>query len=244
MFEISNVGVLAAFLAGMISFLSPCVLPLVPGYVSYISGAVSSDTGPQAKSRVSATILSACFVSGFSLIFITLGASATLASRYLLAYRYETNILGGAIIIVFGLFTAGLINFSWMHRDVRFHQNVQGGSGLGAFLMGLAFGFGWTPCIGPVLGAILTVSAVSENVSAGIVLLSIYSLGLGLPFLLSAIFTDGLIRRMSLMRRSGRILKMVAGGVMVLMGAAMITGYMTSMSFWLMQNFPVFSRIG
>ena len=244
MSAISHVGIFAAFAAGVISFLSPCVLPLVPGYVSYVSGSAAIGGDPAVSRRFATFSLSACIVLGFSTVFISLGASATLLSRLLLHYRYETNVIGGAIIILFGLFTAGFLRLPWMQRDIRFHGDVRGGTWVGAYVLGLAFGFGWTPCIGPVLGAILTVSALSSTVSAGIVLLTVYSLGLGVPFLISAIFTEGVMRRMSSMRRTGRILKFVAGGVMIVMGIAMLTGYMTVFSFWLLENFPVLSTIG
>ena len=244
MSAISDIGIFAAFAAGLISFLSPCVLPLVPGYVSYVSGSAAIGGDSAASQRFAALPLSACFVLGFSTVFVALGASATLLSRILLAYRYETNIIGGVIIILFGLFTAGVVRLPWMQREFRYHGDVRGGTWFGAYVLGLAFGFGWTPCIGPVLGAILTVSALSSTVSAGIVLLTVYSLGLGLPFLVSAIFTEGLMRRMSSMRQTGRILKLAAGTVMIVMGIAMVTGYMTVFSFWLLENFPVLSTIG
>ena len=241
---ISEIGLLAAFAAGMISFLSPCVLPLVPGYVSYVSGITAIDAGESPSARMAALPPSLCFVLGFSTVFVGLGASATLLSRMLLAYRYETNILGGAIIILFGVFATGLVPMPWLQRDVRYHGDIPRGKLLGAYVLGLAFGFGWTPCIGPVLGAILTMSAMSSTVIAGIVLLTAYSLGLGVPFLVSAVFTDGLARRMGQMRRTGRILKIGAGTVMIGMGVAMVTGYMSIFSYWLLETFPVFSSIG
>ena len=247
MLEISNIGILTALAAGAISFLSPCVLPLVPGYVSYVAG---NSTSPASGNSVAVSrrhapvLLSAYFVLGFSTVFITLGASATLIGRLLLSYRYEANIVGGLIIILFGLFTTGLVRLPWLQRDFRFHGNIAGGHPLGAYLLGLAFGFGWTPCIGPVLGAILTVSAFSDTVSSGIVLLALYSIGLGVPFLLAAVFTEGLASRLQAMRRTGRALQLGAGGVMVIMGIAMITGHMSTFSFWLLEQFPVFTRIG
>ena len=244
MFEISNIGIITAFTAGLVSFLSPCVLPLVPGYVSYVSGSALSDGASAPPSRLQAVLLSACFVLGFSTVFVALGASASLASRLLLHYRYETTIVGGAIIIVFGLFMMSLLRLSWFERDMRVHSNVRGGRPLGAIVLGLAFGFGWTPCIGPVLGAILTVSAMSASASAGVALLCIYSLGLGVPFLLSAAFTDGLMRRLKPMRRAGRFLQFGAGAVMAAMGVAMITGYMSAFSFWLLENIPLLAQIG
>jgi cytochrome c-type biogenesis protein len=244
--EISNIGILTAFMAGAISFLSPCVLPLVPGYISYVAGntAGADRTAKAFSSRLATLLLSSYFVLGFSTIFIALGASATAISRLLLAYRYETNVIGGAIIILFGVFMTGLVRLPWLQRDVRFHGTLRGGRPVGAYVLGLAFGFGWTPCIGPVLGAILTVAAFSSTASNGVALLSIYSIGLGLPFLLSAFFTDGLASRLKEMRRTGRVLQIGAGGIMIVMGIAMLTGTMSTFSFWLLEQFPILTTIG
>ena len=244
MSAISEIGLVVAFAAGMISFLSPCVLPLVPGYVSYVSGSAALNSPRSSPARWSALLPSLCFVLGFSSVFVALGASAAMLSRVLLSYRYETNIISGAIIILFGVFATGLFPMRWLERDVRYHGQLPGGKLPGAYVLGLAFGFGWTPCIGPILGAILTVSAASATASAGIVLLTAYALGLGVPFLLSAAFTDGLMRRMVTMRRAGRWLKIGSGIVMIAMGIAMMTGYMSVMSYWLLENFPIFSTIG
>jgi cytochrome c-type biogenesis protein len=145
---------------------------------------------------------------------------------------------------MFGLFTAQLIRLPWLQRDFRIHSSMRGGSAIAAYMLGLAFGFGWTPCIGPVLGAILTVSAVSASASNGVALLGIYSLGLGLPFLLSAMFTDRLMVSLRRMRWTGRLMQLGAGGVMILMGAAMITGRLSEFSFWLLDRFPILTKIG
>lgn len=246
MLEISNIGIVTALTAGAISFLSPCVLPLVPGYISYVAGnsAGVGDGSPPIRARLAALMLSALFVLGFSTVFVALGAGATAISRTLLWYRYEANILGGIIIILFGVFVTGIVRLPWLQRDLRFQSAAAGGRPLGAYVLGLAFGCGWTPCIGPVLGAILTVSALSSTTSNGIALLSIYSLGLAVPFLLSALFTDGLAQRLRGLRRTGWALQIGAGGVMVLMGVAMITGRMSTFSFWLLEQFPVLTKIG
>lgn len=246
MTDLSGLGLLTAFAAGAISFLSPCVLPLVPGYVSYVAGeTLSSKSSAWDRTRTLPVLgLSLLFVLGFGTVFVILGASATALGQLLLRYRYETNIVGGAIVTVFGLFVLGLLNPSWLQRDVRFHLNIPGGRPVGAYVLGLAFAFGWTPCIGPVLGAILTVSAASATVSNGVVLLAVYSLGLGLPFLIAAAFTGAFLARMSVMRRLGRPLQLFAGGVMVLMGLAMITGYMSAFSFWLLETFPGLGTLG
>lgn len=243
---ISSVPMVAlgtSFAAGIISFLSPCVLPLVPGYVSYVGGR-SLAGGADARARMAALPLSVLFVLGFSTVFVALGASATAIGQLLLAYRYETNLVAGAIIILFGLLMIGLIRWSWPQRDIRFHLDLPDASPLSAYVLGLAFALGWTPCIGPVLGTILTTGAMSATVSQGIVLLSAYSLGLGLPFLGAAVFTERIVRRVSRLGRFGRSLQVGAGGVMVLMGVAMITGQLSALSFWLLETFPVFARIG
>lgn len=246
MLEISNVGILTAFAAGAISFLSPCVLPLVPGYISYVAGSSASIGQAQARNggRLAVLLLSLFFVLGFSTIFIALGASATGLSRLLLSYRYEANIVGGAVIIVFGVFMTRLVRLPWLQRDLRFHGKMRGGRPAGAYVLGLAFGFGWTPCIGPILGAILTVGALSATASSGIALLAIYSAGLGIPFLLSAAFTDGLASRLKRMRRTGQVLQVGAGGAMVVMGFVMITGQVSAFSFWLLERFPILTTIG
>ena len=245
MLELSSIGVLTAFAAGAISFLSPCVLPLVPAYVSYVAGeSLNGPEHPSTAAKLPALGLSLFFVLGFSTVFVILGASATALGQLLLQYRYETNIVGGAIVIAFGLFMMGLLRLPWFQRELRFHTTIPGGRPLGAYVLGLAFAFGWTPCIGPVLGAILTVSAVSTTVSSGVALLGVYSLGLGLPFLMAAIFTGGFLARMRIMRRFGRPLQLLAGGVMVLMGIAMITGYLSAFSYWLLDAFPVLGNIG
>lgn len=246
MAEISNIGLLTAFVAGIISFLSPCVLPLVPGYVSYIAGrsAAGRPEGPAMALRLPAVGLSVCFVLGFSTIFVLLGASATALGQLLLSYRYELNIVGGAIVIAFGLIMLGMVHLSWLQRDIRFHAAIPGGRPVSAYILGLAFGFGWTPCIGPILGAILTVSAASASVAGGTALLAIYSLGLGVPFVLAAMFTNGLAARLKAIRHLGQILQLIAGGIMIILGIAMITGRLSSFAYWLLETFPALANIG
>ncbi|MCC6611659.1 MAG: cytochrome c biogenesis protein CcdA [Burkholderiales bacterium] len=245
--EGSTVGLASAFAAGIVSFLSPCVLPLVPAYVSYVAGHALDGPRPRMRpgTRFTAATMSAFFVLGFSAVFIALGASATALGRLLLQYRYEANLVGGAIVIVFGLLMMGLTRWApWALRDVRFHPRVVSGHPGAAFVLGLAFGFGWTPCIGPILGAILTLSAVQTSVQSAISYLSAYAVGLGVPFVLSAIFMRELAGKLKLLRRSGQALQFVAGLILVLMGIAMITGQLTAFGFWLLKTFPVFGRIG
>jgi cytochrome c-type biogenesis protein len=240
---VSGIGLLTSFGAGVISFLSPCVLPLVPGYVSYVAGdALTLSEEPPRK--LAALGLSLCFVLGFSTVFVLLGASATSIGQLLLSYRYEANLVGGTIVTLLGLFMMGLAEIPWLQREFRMHVDLGGGRPLAAYVIGIAFAFGWTPCIGPVLGAILTTSAVAATVFQGVVLLSFYSLGLGLPFLAAAVFTDSLMLRIGIFRRLGRSLQLAAGAVVTAMGVAMVTGELTSFSYWLLDTFPILARLG
>jgi cytochrome c-type biogenesis protein len=246
MIDLSTTSLMVAFVAGTISFLSPCVLPLVPGYVSFIAGhSVIGRSGERpAALRMQEVALSLCFVLGFSTIFVLLGASATALGQLLLAYRHELNIVGGVVIIGFGLFTLGLMRPSWLLRDLHFAMPAAGGRPVAAYALGMAFAFGWSPCIGPILGAILTMSAASTTVANGVALLGVYSIGLGVPFLLAAAFTNGLVTRLKSIGLAGRMLQLVAGGVMIVMGAAMITGHLSAFSFWLLETFPLLGTIG
>ncbi|HEX4928838.1 MAG TPA: cytochrome c biogenesis protein CcdA [Burkholderiales bacterium] len=245
--EAGAIGFAAAFAAGMVSFLSPCVLPLVPAYVSYVAG--QSETAlarrRDLQDRLAALGLSAVFVLGFGTVFVALGAGASALGGLLLRYRYEANLVGGAIVTVFGLLMVSMSRgMPWLRREWRFHPELLGGRPLAAFLLGLAFGFGWTPCIGPVLGAILTLSATQAPGSGGAALLAIYAAGLGVPFLLVALFTRELAARMRILRRVGWILQIAAGMVLVAMGIAMMTGYLSRFAFWLLEAFPALGRIG
>lgn len=244
--EASWAGLIAAFAAGVVSFLSPCVLPLVPGYLSYVAGRSASDKSAPVLvlPRLGAVSLSLCFVLGFGTVFVILGASATALGQLLLSYRNELNIAGGALVIGFGVFTLGFARPAWMERDIRFHAALPGGRPAAAYVLGMAFAFGWTPCIGPILGAILTVSAASVTVSKGVALLAAYSVGLGVPFLVAAIFTDGILARLRSIGRVGRILQLFAGAVMILMGIAMITGQLSRFSYWMLDTFPVLANFG
>jgi cytochrome c-type biogenesis protein len=243
---LSDIGVLTAFGAGIVSFLSPCVLPLVPGYVSYVAGNAGTReaAGVLAASRLPALGMSVAFIFGFTTVFVLLGASATALGQLLLGYRNELNIVGGGIVMLFGLFVLGLLRPTWLMRDFRFHAALPGGRPVAAYVLGLAFAFGWSPCIGPILGAILTLSATSATVSAGIALLAVYSLGLGVPFLLAALFTDALMARLKAIGRIGRGLQVLAGIAMIVMGLAMITGQLSIFAYWLLDVFPALTSVG
>ena len=245
MSDASTIGVLAAFGAGAISFLSPCVLPLVPAYVSYIAGdGAQRGHRSQARARLAALGTSAPFVAGFSAVFIAFGASASALGRLLQHYRYEANLVAGAVVIGFGLFMLGLWRWlPWLQRDLRLHLRLAGGNPLAAFVLGVAFAFGWTPCIGPILGAILAVTAASTG-SGGVGLLSAYSLGLGVPFLLTALFVDRATRLLGRLRGVGAGLQTGGGLVLVALGTAMVTGQLTVFSRWLLDAVPALGTIG
>ena len=245
MTDIGALGVVTAFAAGALSFLSPCVLPLVPAYVSYVTGQSIQSDRVSPSSRASAAFLSLCFVFGFSAVFVALGASATALSRLLLQYRYEAGVIGGALVILFGLvMLVGVERIPFLRRDAHFHVRTATGNPAAALVLGIAFGFGWTPCIGPILGVILTAAAVSESASAGIRLLGAYSAGLGLPFVVAAVFLHEISGRWRGMGRVGAPLMRIAGLVMVAIGVAMMTGHLTAFSYWLLERFPVLGRIG
>jgi len=245
MSELSVLGILTAFAAGMVSFLSPCVLPIVPGYVSYVAGGtVHRGQHLHAEQRLAALGMSTFFVAGFSAVFIAFGASASALGQLLMRYRFEANFVAGLIVIVFGLVMLGLWRWvPWLARDLRMHPRLAGGTPLAAFVLGVAFAFGWTPCIGPVLGAILTVSAAGTS-AGGVGLLTAYALGLGVPFLLAALFIDRAARITSRLRRFGAALQTVGGLVMVAVGIAMMTGRMSVFALWLLDTFPALGRIG
>ncbi|MEE7478793.1 MULTISPECIES: cytochrome c biogenesis CcdA family protein [Methylobacterium] len=237
--DASSVGLLAAFAAGAVSFLSPCVLPLVPGYVSYVAG--QSAAGERDSLRTLG--LSLCFVLGFTTVFVAFGAGASAIGFALLAHREMLNLASGLLVILFGLFTAGLLRPAWLQRELRWHGDPPGRGPVAAYLLGMAFAFGWTPCIGPVLGAILAVTASSAS-GKGVILLTVYSLGLGVPFVAAALFLSGFVARLRTLRWVGRTLQVAGGGVMVAMGLMMVTGRMTDMASFIMETFPALGWIG
>lgn len=242
----ADISFLAALVAGVVSFLSPCVLPLVPPYLVYLAGAsLERMAGGEAvaRARTDTVIASICFVLGFTTVFVALGASATAIGGLIRAWSGTLATIAGVVIIIMGLHFLGVTRLAFLMQEKRVAVSKPV-SLWGAYVMGLAFAFGWTPCIGPILGAILTVGAASATVADGVLLLAVYSLGLGVPFLLAAMFTDALTVRLRAFGRIGRVLRILAGGVMMLMGVAMVTGQLSAFSFWLLENFPVLARIG
>ncbi len=240
-----SIGYPTALFGGFVSFLSPCVLPLVPGYLSFIAGTTARDASEAAASMRHRLVTALAFVFGFSVVFVAMGAGATAIGRLLLYYRNEANLVGGALVIVFGVFVTGLIRPRWLMGDYRPVGWVRSGGGpTGAGVLGVAFGVGWTPCIGPILGGILTVAAARGGDLSGTALMSTYAAGLGIPFVLAALFTDRFARSLARLRGIGRWLHPAAGVLMIVVGVAMMTGQMTTFAYWLLEMFPVLGRIG
>ncbi|WP_127557165.1 cytochrome c biogenesis CcdA family protein [Saccharospirillum alexandrii] len=241
--DIANIGLLGAFLGGLISFLSPCTLPLVPGYLSFVTATGQSNPQNQQESWPH-LLLSVFFILGFTIVFISLGASITVVGGMLQQYRYEATLIGGSLIIVLGVFMTGLIRINVLQREFRLHLTPRSSNPTTAFLLGISFAIGWTPCIGPILATILAMSSLSGDPQQGVLLLSVYSLGLALPFLIVSIFMESFKKRLRALGRFSRYLHIAAGLIMILMGVAMITGKLTLMASWMLNWFPALGKIG
>jgi cytochrome c-type biogenesis protein len=241
MLDVSWAGLLTAMAAGFISFVSPCVLPLIPGYVSFVSG-VSTGERPSLQGRLRAFGLSAWFVAGFTSLFVLLGLSAQAFGGILQRNADLTNIVGGLFVIAFGLMMTGLLRapFAWAGWRWRGPELVAGPGS--AYLLGVAFAFGWTPCIGPVLASILVVTATSAT--SGAALLGAYGLGLGVPFILTAVFFGEIGSHLRKLRHAGRVLNLTAGALMVAMGVLIMTGQMQWLAIYLLETFPALGAIG
>jgi cytochrome c-type biogenesis protein len=225
---------LAAFLAGVLSFLSPCVLPLVPGYVSLISGSTVDELGGSERRLLRSVMLhSAMFIIGFSFVFISLGAIATTLGQMTRQFYPILTRVAGVIIILFGLHLTGLLKIKWFYADKRLHQVKGGSSPWGAFVVGFAFAFGWTPCIGPILATILTFAASEDTVLRGVMLLTVYSLGLAVPFLLTSLGIDRFLEFYGRFRRHLHTVEVVSGVLLILVGVLIVTRQFTILSGYL-----------
>lgn len=222
----------AAFTAGLVSFLSPCVLPLVPGYISLVSGASVDELKSDDNARVLGKVLlhSLLFIAGFSVVFITLGASATWLGQVLLSRMSLLYRIAGLIIIIFGLHLTGLLKIGILYRDKRFHTAGKPATAAGAFLIGFAFAFGWTPCIGPILAAILSLAASQETIRAGIALLALYSLGLAVPFLLTSLGINKFLKFYNRFRTHLHTVEVFSGVVLIVLGAMIFTNQFTRLA--------------
>jgi cytochrome c-type biogenesis protein len=225
----------AAFLAGVLSFISPCVLPLVPGYLSFVSG-VSLDemrgtaavpTQNSAPVRRRMLLASIFFVLGFSLVFVTLGASATALGQYVMERSTLLGKVAGIVIIIFGLHTMGVLRIGWLYQEKRFQQSSKPAGLIGSLLVGIAFAFGWTPCIGPILASILAIAGTQETVGQGVQLLSVYSAGLAIPFLLTTLAIDRFFAAFARIRRHYHKVEIVSGALMIAIGVLIFTNNLT-----------------
>ena len=231
-----------AFLAGLISFLSPCVLPLIPGYISYISG-TSLEKLIEKKNNL-VVVKTIFFTLGFSFVFITLGSTASFLGKFFLNNSNILGIVAGIIIIFFSLHLIGIINFKFMNKDIRIFTNQYSHNLAFPLLVGAAFGFGWTPCIGPILGSILTLAAIEENFSKSILLLSFYSLGLAIPFIISGILIDKFLFFSKNFRKYTSAITKVGGVILLLTGIAVLTGQLQVLGFVILEYFPSLGNIG
>jgi cytochrome c-type biogenesis protein len=225
---------IAAFVAGLVSFLSPCVLPLVPGYVSLISGAGVEELKAQESRLLRKTMLnSVSFILGFSVVFITLGAISTEVGQLLARYKSTLAQVAGLVIILFGLHLTGILRINALYSDKRLH-NLKGGSTTGgAFLIGFAFAFGWTPCVGPILAVILGFAATEDSVFKGIALLTVYSLGLAVPFLLTAVLLERFLKFYSRFRAHMHAIEVASGALLIALGVLLVLGRFTLISNYL-----------
>jgi len=238
---------LGVALAGFVSFLSPCVLPLVPPYLGYLGGTtidqMTDEKGLDNAVWRRVILASFCFVLGFSTVFIGLGAGASVFGQFIQTYKHALSIVAGLVIILFGLHFLGALRIPLLYREARYRTEIQGVNYLGAYVIGLAFAFGWTPCIGPILATVLAVAANEGSLGAGVKLLTAYSLGLGVPFVLAAIAIRPFMSFMKKFRRHMGVMEKVMGALLVITGVLFLTGSMNWMGQWLIEHAPFLAQI-
>lgn len=240
-------SIAGAALAGLLSFLSPCILPLVPAYLAFLTGADLSriaavDAPPGITRR--AIVRALAFVCGFATVFVLLGAGASLAGKWLAQWFDWLAIVAGAIIALLGLHFLGLLRIGLLYREARFQTAGRPASLAGAYVVGLAFAFGWTPCVGPVLASILMLAGAQDSAWRGIVLLGAYALGIGIPFVLAAAFAGPFMRLLARFRNYIGLVEKVLGAALLITGLLIMSGKMSVIGNWMLETFPVFSRIG
>ena len=244
-----NVTLLAAFIAGVLSFISPCVLPLIPGYLSFVSGVTLDDmrgtgsaTGSVAPAgaRRRAVIMSVAFVLGFSLVFISLGASATAIGSILMEHLSLLGKIAGVVIILFGLHMMGVLRIGWLYSEKRMQTSAKPAGFFGAMLVGVAFAFGWTPCIGPILAAILAVAATQESVGEGVKLLAVYSAGLGVPFIATSLAINKFFAASARIRKHYHAIEVASGVLLVIVGVLIFTNRFTVIAQLLTPYLPTY----
>lgn len=234
-------------LAGLVSFLSPCVLPLVPPYLGYLGGLsieeMSDERGLDTQAWRRIVLASLCFVMGFTTVFVALGAGASFIGQIVQTYKDGLAITAGVLIIIFGLHFLGVLRIPLLYREARYHTHVSGASFLGAYVMGLAFAFGWTPCVGPILATVLAVAANEGSLGAGVSLLAVYALGLGVPFVLAAVAIGPFLGFMRRFRRHLGVVEKAMGALLVVTGLLFLTGSINWFGQWLIEHAPILGRI-
>ena len=231
-----------AFVAGLVSFLSPCVLPLIPGYISYISGTSFDKINDKKRNLV--VIKTIFFTLGFSFVFIALGSTASFIGKFFLANSNIFRVIAGIIIVLFSIQLIGIFNFNFMNKDIRIFTKQYSNNLAFPLLVGAAFGFGWTPCIGPILGSIITLAALEENIGKGILLLSFYSLGLAIPFIISGVLIDKFLLFSKSFRKYLSNITKAAGVILLLTGIAILTDQLQVLGFFILELFPALGNIG
>lgn len=262
MFDVTYLGALTA---GVLTFLSPCILPLVPAYLCFISGqsleqiagrgnirpnsvgaaavgTLAPDDGPTVRWQT-VFLPGLAFVLGLSLVFVLMGAAASGLGQFIAQHKRTLGTVGGGIIILFGLHYMGLFRLGFLNFEKRFHLQSKPAGLAGAFVIGLAFGFGWTPCVGPILSSILMIAAMGEDMTYGISLLSTFAAGLAIPFLLAALAAGPFMRFLSRFRRHMRAVELAMGGLLVVTGVLMVTGSLVAITAWLLRTFPILGGI-
>jgi cytochrome c-type biogenesis protein len=232
-------AILVALVAGVLSFLSPCVLPIVPPYLAYMGGISMGEMTGQGAARKRVILPAVFFVLGLSTIFLLLGFTASAFGSFVLENQVLLARISGVVIIIFGLHFLGVFRIPLLDREVRMDAGDRGGSALGAYVLGLAFAFGWTPCIGPQLGAILSLAAQEGSMERGTLLLGVYALGLGLPFLLAAVFIEKSMHVMTKLKRHMKLIERLMGGLLIIVGLMLVTGAFTDISYWMLETYDV-----
>jgi cytochrome c-type biogenesis protein len=247
-FEIIDATLLPAMMiamaAGLLSFLSPCVLPIVPPYLAYMGGISMSEMSGEMAARRRVMVSALFFVMGLSTVFLLLGFTASIFGAFFLKNQDWFVMLAGLVVMIFGLHFLGIFRIGAMDREVRMDVGERGGSAAGAYVLGLAFAFGWTPCIGPILGAILSLAATEASLARGTTLLGFYALGLGIPFLLVAAFFPRLTGFMNWMKRNMSRIEKTMGLLLWTVGLMMLTGQFSAFSYWLLERFPALAVLG
>lgn len=242
-----DVSLGGALLAGLLSFVSPCILPIVPPYLAWLAGVSFDelkDTEPGAEQRRRVVVAAIAFVLGFATVFIALGATASVVGKTIAQYFDTLSVIAGIIIIVMGLHFLGVFRIGMLYREARVQVARKPAGMVGAYVIGLAFAFGWTPCVGPVLAAILFIAGSEGSAAQGALLLAAYSLGIGIPFVLAAVFASRFLGWAARFKRHMHKVEMAMGGLLVVTGILFITGQMSTISFWLLETFPIFQTIG